>query len=164
MPPKKQSLAAGHKIVASNRKARHDFDVLESVECGIVLVGAEVKSLRAGGVQLRDSYARVEGTACWLHGVHVAPYVHAHGVGRPDPDRSRKLLLHGQEIERLGARVAQDGLTLVPLSVYFNEEGRAKVELALCRGRKTYDKRHAIADRDAKRETERSARVSARGE
>jgi SsrA-binding protein len=158
MPPKKQSLAAGHKIVASNRKARHDVDVLETVECGIVLVGAEVKSLRAGGVQLRDSYARVEGNACWLHGVHIAPYSHAHGVGRPDPDRSRKLLLHGQEIQKLGARVAQDGLTLVPLSMYFNDEGRAKVELGLCRGRKTVDKRHAIAKRDAEREQARATR------
>jgi SsrA-binding protein len=158
MPPKKQSLAAGHKIVASNRKARHDFDVLETVECGIVLVGAEVKSFREGGVQLRDSYARVEGNACWLHGVHVAPYMHAHGVGRPDPDRSRKLLLHAQEMHRLGARVAQDGLTLVPLSIYFNEEGRAKVEIGLCRGRKTHDKRHAIAKRDAEREQARATR------
>jgi SsrA-binding protein len=158
VPPKKQSLATGHKIVASNRKARHDFEIIETVECGIVLVGAEVKSLRAGGVQLRDSYARVEGSACWLHGVHVAPYTHAHGVGRPDPDRSRKLLLHGQEIQRLGARVAQDGLTLVPLTVYFNEEGRAKVEIALARGRKNVDKRHAIAERDAKREQARMTR------
>jgi SsrA-binding protein len=158
MPPKKQSLAAGHKIVASNRKARHDFDVLETVECGIVLVGAEVKSLRAGGVQLRDSYARVEGNACWLHGVHIAPYTHAHGVGRPDPDRSRKLLMHAQEIHRLGARVAQDGLTLVPIAVYFNDEGRAKVELGLARGRKNVDKRHAIAKRDAEREQARATR------
>jgi len=158
MPPKKHLLSDGNKVVASNRRARHDYDVLESVEAGIVLAGAEVKSLRAGEVQLRDAHARVQGTECWLHGVHLNPYEHANSFDRPDPDRPRKLLLHEKETRRLGARVAQDGLTLVPLSIYFNADGRAKVELALCRGRKTYDKRHAIAKRDVERDAAREQR------
>jgi SsrA-binding protein len=157
MPPKKQLPSDGNKVVTTNRRARHDYDVLESVEAGIVLAGAEVKSLRAGEVQLRDAHARVQGGECWLHGMHVAPYEHANLFDRPDPDRPRKLLLHAKEMGRLGARVAQDGLTLVPLSVYF-KEGRAKVEIGLCRGRKTYDKRHAIAKRDVEREAAREQR------
>jgi len=157
MPPKKQPLAAGGKIVASNRKARHDFEVLETVEAGMVLKGAEVKSLRAGGLQLRDAYAKVERGEAWLHGVHVMPYEYAHGFGAVDPDRPRKLLLHAIEIGRLGARVAQDGLTLIPLAVYFIE-GRAKVELGLCKPRKTYDKRHAIAKKDQERDAARERR------
>jgi len=157
MPPKKHLLSDGNKVVASNRRARHDYDVLESVEAGIVLAGAEVKSLRAGEVQMRDAHARVQGRECWLHGVHLAPYAHANLFDRPDPDRARKLLLHGKEIARLGARVAQDGLTLVPLTIYF-KEGRAKVEVGLCRGRKTYDKRHAIAKRDVERDAAREQR------
>jgi len=157
VPPKKHLLSDGNKVVASNRRARHDYDVLESVEAGIVLAGAEVKSLRAGEVQMRDAHARVQGPECWLHGVHLAPYEHANIFDRPDPDRPRKLLLHAKEISRLGARVAQDGLTLVPLSIYF-KEGRAKVEVGLCRGRKTYDKRHAIAKRDVERDAAREQR------
>jgi len=158
MPPKRKTLSAGGKVVASNRRARHDFDVLETVEAGIVLAGPEVKSLRAGEVQLRDAHARVQGRECWLHGVHLNPYEHANSFDRPEPDRPRKLLLHEKETRRLGARVAQDGLTLVPLSIYFNLDGRAKVELALCRGRKTYDKRHAIAKRDVERDAAREHR------
>ncbi len=157
MPPKKHLLSDGNKVVASNRRARHDYDVLESVEAGIVLAGAEVKSLRAGEVQMRDAHARVQGTECWLHGVHLSPYEYASGFDRPDPDRPRKLLLHAKEMARLGARVAQDGLTLIPLSIYF-KEGRAKVEVGLCRGRKTYDKRHAIAKRDVERDAAREQR------
>jgi len=158
MPPKKHQLSDGNKVVASNRRARHDYDVLESLEAGIVLAGAEVKSLRAGEVQLRDAHARVQNGECWLHGVHIAPYEHANLFDRPDPDRARKLLMHGKEIGRLGSRVAQDGLTLVPLSIYFNSEGLAKVEVGLCRGRKTYDKRHAIAKRDVERDAAREQR------
>jgi len=158
MPPKRKALSAGGKVVASNRKARHDFEILETVEAGIVLGGGEVKSLRAAEVQLRDAHARVQGRECWLHGVHLNPYEHANSFDRPDPDRPRKLLLHEKETRRLGARVAQDGLTLVPLSIYFNLDGRAKVELALCRGRKTYDKRHAIAKRDVERDAAREHR------
>jgi len=145
----------GDRVVASNRKARHDFSVLETVEAGLVLVGSEVKSLRGGHVQLADAYARVTDGELWLEGVHIAPYAFARGFGAHDPDRPRKLLLHGDEISRLRARVAQDRLTLVPLKIYF-KDGRAKVELALARGRKKGDQREAIAERDAKREAARA--------
>ncbi|MBA3653283.1 MAG: SsrA-binding protein SmpB [Actinobacteria bacterium] len=156
MPPK------GTKPVAQNRKARHDFTVLETFECGIALKGSEVKSLRAGQVQLRDSFARVDNGEMWLHGMHVAPYANASAWGAVDPDRTRKLLLHRREIDELAARTQQDSLTLVPLAVYF-DNGRAKVELALARGRHTYDKRRAIAERDAKRDADRAVRNRERG-
>jgi SsrA-binding protein len=145
--------------VATNRKARHDYDILDTYEAGIVLAGAEVKSLREGKVQLRDAYARVDDGELWLHGVHMAPYAFSNGFGAVDPDRPRKLLLHRRQIDQLSARVSQDSLTLVPLAIYF-KDGRAKVDLALARGRHTYDKRHAVAARDADRE---AARVAAAG-
>ena len=141
--------------VAQNRRARHDYEVLDTFECGIALRGSEVKSLREAKVQLRDAYARVDDGELWLHGVHVSPYAFATGVGAHDPDRPRKLLVHRRQIDELLGRTRQEGLTLVPLSIYF-KDGRAKVELALARGRKTYDKRHAIAARDAAREVERT--------
>jgi SsrA-binding protein len=143
----------GTKVVARNRKARHDFAILDTVEAGMVLVGSEVKSLRSGQVQLADAFARVSGDELWLEGVHIAPYQFANGVGAHDPDRRRKLLLHRDEIDRLSARIAQERLTLVPLRLYFRE-GRAKVELGLARGRQKGDKRQAIAERDSKREME----------
>jgi SsrA-binding protein len=149
MPPK------GTRPVAQNRRARHDYDILETFECGIALVGSEVKSLREGKAQLRDSYARVEDGEVWLLGVHVPPYAFAHGRDGHDPERRRKLLLHRRQIDELAARTQQDSLTLVPLSIYF-KEGRAKVELALARGRKLYDKRRAIAERDYEREVARA--------
>ncbi len=149
--------------MVQNRRARHDYDVLEVLECGIALQGSEVKSLRQGKVQLRDAYARVEGGEVWLHGMHVAPYSFASGFGGHDPERPRKLLLHRREIDELHARTAQQSLTLVPLSLYFRD-GRAKVELALARGRKRYDKRHAIASREAQREVERAVARSRKGE
>jgi SsrA-binding protein len=149
MPPK------GTKVVASNRRARHDYDVLETFETGIALKGSEVKSLRDAKVQLKDSYARVQDGEVWLHGVHISPYAFAQGVFGHDPDRPRKLLLHRAEIEELLGRTKQDSLTLVPLSIYF-KDGRAKVELALAKGRRRYDKRQAIAARDASREAERA--------
>jgi SsrA-binding protein len=145
----------GTKLVASNRKARHDFSVLDTVEAGMVLHGSEVKSLRTGQVQLADAYARFVGGECWLEGVHIAPYSFATGVGRVDPDRARKLLLHRDEITRLRDRVNQERLSLVPLAIYF-KDGRAKVELALARGRKKEDRRHAMAERDAKAEAARA--------
>ena len=148
MPPK------GTRPVAQNRKARHDFEVLETFECGIVLQGSEVKSIRDGKVQLRDAYARVDGGEVWMMGVHVAPYAFASGFGVHDPERRRKLLLHRREIDNLRERTKKEALTLVPLSIYFTD-GRAKVELALARGRKNYDKRHAIAARDSSRDQER---------
>ena len=145
----------GVQLVATNRKARHDYDVLETYECGMALVGSEVKSLRASKVQLRDAYARVEDGELWLHGAHIAPYEFSSGRDGHDPDRPRKLLLHRSEIDELAGRTQQESLTLVPLSLYF-KEGRAKLELALARGRRQYDKRHAIAERDARREAERA--------
>ena len=157
MSKAKAKKPVGPRPVATNRKARHDFDILETYECGVALVGSEVKSIRDGKVQMRDAYARVDGGEVWLFGVHVSPYEFASGFGAVDPDRRRKLLLHRREIAELGARTAQEGLTLVPLSIYF-KEGRAKVELGLARGRKTYDKRHALAERDAKREADRAVR------
>ncbi|MDQ2754512.1 MAG: SsrA-binding protein SmpB [Actinomycetota bacterium] len=148
--------AYASRPVAQNRRARHDFDILETFEAGIVLAGSEVKSLREGKVQLRDAYARVDDGEVWLHGVHVSPYAFANGFGAVDPDRKRKLLLHRRQIAELWQRTTQDSLTLVPLAVYF-KEGRAKVDLALARGRHTYDKRHAIAARDASMEARREA-------
>ncbi|HLI73939.1 MAG TPA: SsrA-binding protein SmpB [Acidimicrobiales bacterium] len=149
--------------VARNRRARHEYDIVEVYECGIALQGSEVKSLRAGRVSLADSYARVEGGEAWLLGVHIPPYQHAAGFGAHEPDRRRKLLLHRSEIDELMGRTQQQSLTLVPLSIYF-KDGRAKVELALARGRRLYDKRHAIATRDAEREAAReAARASGKG-
>jgi SsrA-binding protein len=145
----------GTTPIASNRRARHDYTVLDTVEAGLVLQGSEVKSLRLGQVQLADAYARVSGDELWLEGVHIAPYLFANGVGAHDPDRRRKLLLHRDEIDKLQARVAQERLTLVPLRLYFRD-GRAKVELAVARGRQKGDKRQAIAERDSKREMERA--------
>lgn len=144
----------GTKLIASNRKARHDFSILDVFEAGIVLQGSEVKSLREGHVQLADAYARVSDGEIWLEGVHIAPYQFAHGVGAHDPNRARKLLLGREEIDRIDARVGQERLALVPLSLYF-KDGRAKVELALAKGRTKGDKRQAIAKKDAQREIDR---------
>jgi SsrA-binding protein len=143
----------GDKVVITNRKARHDYRVLDSFECGIVLEGAEVKSIRDGRANLQDGYARVDDGEVWLHGMHVLPYEFAHGKVI-DPVRRRKLLLHHREIDKLAAATSEKGVTLVPLRVYF-KDGRAKVELAVARGKSRYDKRHALAERDARRETER---------
>jgi SsrA-binding protein len=145
---------AGIHRVASNRRARHDYEILETYECGLALLGAEVKSLRLGHVALQDAYARIDHGEAWLLGAHVAPYEYASGYGRFDPDRPRKLLMHREQIDELSGQVAQKSLTLVPLSVYF-KDGKAKVEIALARGRRLYDKRHAIAARDAELDARR---------
>jgi SsrA-binding protein len=157
MPAKAVSAPQGTSTVARNKRARYDYDIVDTYEAGLVLVGSEVKSVRDGKVQLRDAYARVQDGEVWLHGVHVAPYVHAHGFGAVDSDRSRKLLLHRRQIHDLWVRTTQEALTLVPLAIYFRD-GRAKVDLGLARGRKRYDKRHVIAARDADREARRVAR------
>lgn len=151
----RSDLELGIHRVASNRRARHDYEILETYEAGLSLTGAEVKSLRAGHVALQDAYARIDHGEAWLIGAHVAPYEYATGYGRFDPDRARKLLLHRSQIDELSGKVAQKALTIVPLSVYF-KEGRAKVEIALARGRRLYDKRHAIAEREAARDTQRT--------
>ena len=143
----------GDQQVITNRKARHDYLVLDTWECGVMLVGAEVKSLRDGRANLQDSYARVEDGEVWLYGMHVSPYFYSRAD--LDPVRKRKLLLHHKEIDELTRGTAERGHSLVPLRVYF-KDGRAKVELALARGKRAYDKRQALAERDAKRETERA--------
>ena len=145
----------GRQVVASNRRARYDFDIVDTYEAGIVLQGSEVKSLRTSKVQLADSYAYVTGGEAWLKGVHIAPYSHSAGFGGHDPERERKLLLRRNQIEDIRRRMETDHLTLVPLSVYFRD-GRAKIEIALARGRKRHDKRHAIAERDARRDIDRA--------
>ena len=144
----------GTKLIASNRKARHDYSILDVFEAGIMLQGSEVKSLREGHVQLVDAYARIVNGEVWLEGVHIAPYQFAVGVGAHDPDRPRKLLLHSAEIRRFRERIMKDRLTLVPLSIILRD-GRVKVELALAQGRRKGDKRQAIAERDVKREIQR---------
>jgi SsrA-binding protein len=145
----------GEKTVASNRKARHDYDLLEVFESGIRLTGDEVKSLRAGRASLVDCFARVRGGEVWLEGMHVPPYEQGDKRAH-QPLRPRKLLMHRREIERLDAAMQEKGLSLVPLRVYFTH-GLAKVELALARGRRRYEKRQAIAKREAEREMLRAA-------
>ncbi len=141
------------KTVASNRKARHDYEILEVIECGVVLTGSEVKSLRAGRVALTDCYARAETGEMWLEGMNIPPY--EQGDNRThQPVRPRKLLLHRRQIEELRSQVAERGFSLVPLRVYFTH-GIAKVELAVARGKRRHEKRHAIAKREAEREVER---------
>ena len=142
-------------VVASNRKARHTYDILETYEAGIVLVGSEVKSLRDAQVQMGEAYAVVDGGEVWLHNVHIAQYFNVDVATRPTVDRRRKLLLHKKEIEEIGRKVNIERLTLIPLSIYF-KDGRAKVEIAVARGRKQADKRRAIAEKDMARETERA--------
>ncbi|MGO9455726.1 MAG: SsrA-binding protein SmpB [Acidimicrobiales bacterium] len=153
---------SGDRTVATNRRARHDYDILETFECGIVLQGSEVKSLREGKVQLSDAYARVDDGELWLIGMHVPPWLFATGFGAHDPDRRRKLLVHRKEIDELMGRTQQQALTLVPLSLYF-KDGKAKVQLALARGRRLHDKRQAILSREADREAARAARDVERG-
>jgi SsrA-binding protein len=143
----------GDQVVITNRRARHDYFVLDSYEAGIVLEGAEVKSIRNGRANLQDAYARIEAGEVWLHGMHVSPYEFSRVT--LDPVRRRKLLLHHREIAELERATAEKGVTLVPLRVYF-KDGRAKVEIAVARGKARYDKRQAIAERDAKREAERA--------
>jgi len=146
----------GIKPVAQNRKARHDYFIEDTYECGIALVGTEVKSIRGGKVNLKDSYAKVKNGEVFLVGMHVSPYEQGN-IFNKDPFRDRKLLLHKAEIRRLHAKTMQDGMSLVPLSLYF-KDGRVKVELAVAKGKKLYDKRHAIAERDALRSAERARR------
>ena len=142
-------------VVATNRKARHTYEILDTVEAGIVLHGSEVKSLREAQVQMGEAYATVDDGEVWLHNVHIAQYSNVDISTRPMIDRKRKLLLHKKQIEELGRRTNIERLTLVPLSIYF-KDGRAKVELAVARGRKHADKRRAIAERDMARDMQRA--------
>lgn len=143
------------KVVASNRRARRNYTVVETVEAGLALLGSEVKSLREGRMDLKDSYAVVKGGEAFLVGAYIAPYDFARDGGH-ESERERKLLLHRREIDRIGGQIAEKGLTLVPLQVYF-KDGRAKVELGLAKGKTTYDKRESIKERDHDREMERAA-------
>ncbi len=145
--PKKTS--DGRKIVAQNRKARHDYFIVDTIEAGIALVGTEVKAVREGHVNITDAFAEIRNGEAWLVGMYIGPYSHA-TVFNHEPRRRRKLLLHKQEIKRLSRKIEEKGFTLVPLSVYF-KRGLLKVELALVRGKRKYDKREEIKERDLKR-------------
>jgi len=142
----------GRKLVAQNKKARHDFHIEDTYEAGLVLMGTEVKSLRAGRASLVDGFADVEDHEVWLHNVHIPEYTQGTWTNHA-ARRKRKLLLNRQEIDKIESRVNEKGLTLVPLSLYF-KDGRAKVEIGLARGKKTWDKRHALAERQAHREAQ----------
>lgn len=147
------------KIISVNRKARHEYHILDTFEAGIVLTGTEVKSLRAGQASMADSYAHIEKGELFLFNLHISPFEKGNRFNH-DPKRTRKLLMHKQEIMRLLGYAREKGLTLIPLRLYFNEWGWVKVELAVARGKKTYDKREDIAKRDAKREVERALKAS----
>ncbi len=150
----------GIKLAAQNRKARHDYFIEDSYECGIVLQGTEVKSIRKGALNLKDSYAQVKNGELFLHGMHISPYEQGN-IYNHDPFRTRKLLAHAREIRKLNSLSQADGYSLIPLSVYF-KDGKVKVELAVCKGKKLYDKRASIADRDADRDIERNLKKQMR--
>jgi SsrA-binding protein len=151
-----------NRVIATNRLARRDYDILEELECGIVLQGSEVKSLREARARLDEAFGRVIGNELWLIGLHIQPYSQGHGFGAHNPDRQRKLLAHHGQIMRWRAITEQQRLTLVPLQMYF-KEGRVKVLMGLGRGRKTYDKRQALARRDADLEARRAMAAALRG-
>ncbi len=162
MSPAKSSAPAGVKVIATNRQARRDYEVLETWEAGMVLRGSEVKSLREAKVQISDAYARIIDNEAWVVGLHIAPYSHAATQSAIDPDRDRKLLLSRHEIDLIRARLDQERLTLVPLALYF-KEGRAKLEVGLGRGRREIDKRQVISQREADREARRAMVRGAKG-
>jgi SsrA-binding protein len=146
----------GTKIIARNKRARHDYAIEDTVEAGLVLTGTEVKSLRAGRASLTDGFGLITDSEAWLHGVHIPEYTQGTWTNH-EPRRIRKLLLHRKEIERLARSTQERGLTLVPLSLYF-KDGKAKIELGVARGKRSYDKRQDLAKRDAAREVERELR------
>ena len=151
----------GTKTIIQNRKARHDYAILDSYEAGIELQGTEVKSLRAGKANLKDSYARVENNEAFLHNLHISEYEQGN-LYNHEPTRRRRLLLHKHEINRLRKKAEERGLTLVPLKLYF-KRGKVKVELAVAKGKREYDRRHDIAKRDAQREMQRALKERTRG-
>jgi SsrA-binding protein len=146
----------GKKIIASNRRARHEYTIEDVVEAGLVLTGTEVKSLRAGRATLTDGFGQITNGEAWLHSVHIPQYTQGTWTNH-EPRRTRKLLMHRKEIDRLERSITERGLTLIPLSLYFSG-GKVKIELGLARGKRTYDKRHDLAKRDAAREVERELR------
>ena len=149
------------RAIATNRRARHEYSILETFEAGLALRGTDVKPLRAGLVNFKDSYATVRNGEVWLLGCHINPYSHGTDANH-GPERDRKLLLHAKEISRLAGKVAERGLTLIPLKLYF-KSGRAKLELGLARGKKLHDKRSTLREREVKREMDRAARDGRRG-
>jgi SsrA-binding protein len=153
---KEKNDAEGVKVVARNRRARHEYDLIEKVEAGIVLTGTEVKSLRNGKANLEDAYAEISKGEVWLLGCDIPEYLQANRMNHV-PKRPRKLLLHRREIEKLGSKSGERGLTLIPLAIYFRK-GMAKVEIFIAKGRKTFDKREAIKKQDAKRDIDRALR------
>jgi SsrA-binding protein len=158
--PKSPDAGARDRVAISNRRARHEYFILDTYECGIVLVGSEVKSIRDGRANLSDAYARIDHGEVWLYGMHISPYPFTRD--NPDPERKRKLLLHRSEIDRLVGKLTEAGLTMVPLKVFF-QNGKAKIELGVARGKRQWDKRQAMAERDAKRDTDRAIRQHNRG-
>lgn len=149
------------KILANNKKARHDYFIEEVYEAGIVLTGTEIKSMRQGKLNLKESYAKIEGTELFIYGMHISPYEQGNRFN-VDPLRPRKLLLHKQEIRKLIGYTTQKGLTLVPLNVFLNEKGMAKMELAVARGKKLFDKRDDLAKKDADRKMQQEMKRSSR--
>ena len=147
----------GYKLAANNKKARHDYFIEETLEAGIVLTGTEIKSVREGKVSIKESFARVDNGEVWLYGMNISPYKQGNRFN-VDPLRPRKLLLHKKEIRKLIGKVTLQGLTLVPLKIYINQKGLAKVELAVARGKKNYDKRDTMAKRDADRKIDRAVK------
>lgn len=146
-------MSKGLKLIIDNRKARHDYHLIETIEAGIALQGTEVKSLRAGKVNVRDSFARIKDGEVFLHGLHISPYDHGNRFNH-DPIRIRKLLLHKREINKLGEKIKEKGYTLIPTKLYF-KDGRCKVEIALAKGKQLHDKRDALAKRDIERKIDR---------
>jgi SsrA-binding protein len=144
--------------IAKNRRATFDYEIMETFEAGVVLTGTEVRSLREGGGQLTDTFALVRRGEAWLHGLHIKPYSHGNRANQ-DPDRVKKLLLHKKQIRYLGDKTAQTGMTIIPLQLYFSENGLVKVELGLGKGKKNYDKRDSIAKRDNDREIQRALKA-----
>ncbi|HEX2475574.1 MAG TPA: SsrA-binding protein SmpB [Lacipirellulaceae bacterium] len=153
---KKAAADKNERVIADNRKARHNYHVLDTLECGIVLAGSEVKSLRAGGLSLDEAYGRVEDDEVWLVGANIAEYSYSHDLNHV-PKRRRKLLMHRREIRKFAGQAFEKGLTLVPLKMYF-KQGRAKILLGICRGKQKHDKRTSIKERETKRDIDRAMR------
>lgn len=149
------------RIIAKNRRAYHDYEILEKIEAGIELNGCEVRSLRDNNAQLTDTFALVRGGEVWLNNMHIPPFANGN-ISNADPDRRRKLLLHRKQIRYLAEKTQEKGLAIVPIQMYFNKSGLVKVEIALARGKKLYDKRTAMKERDAKRDIERALKERTR--
>ena len=148
-------MSTGRKIITKNRKARHNYTLIDQYDAGIVLMGSEIKSIRANRVNIADGFIQMKDRELWLMNVHIAPYEQAKHFGHSDPRRPRKLLLHRREINRIGDKLRDNGMTAIPLQIFL-ERGRAKVEIAVAKGKKQYDKRSDIAKRDAQRQIERA--------